>query len=47
MASPKTLFIVEQRNASYWRVTLDNPPINLFDPGMVAGQAITSCESGE
>ncbi len=36
-AEPKTPVIVKQRSASYWRVTLDNPPINLFDPEMIAG----------
>jgi hypothetical protein len=23
------------RSAQYWRVTLNNPPINLFDPEML------------
>ena len=36
-AESKTPVIVKQRSASYWRVTLDNPPINLFDPEMIAG----------
>jgi enoyl-CoA hydratase/carnithine racemase len=27
---------VTQHSAEYWRVTIDNPPINLFDPDMVA-----------
>src|SRR5437762_471499 len=29
--------IVQQRSAGYWRVTFDNPPINLFDPEMMSG----------
>jgi enoyl-CoA hydratase/carnithine racemase len=33
----KTPVIDEKRNPNYWRVTLDNPPINLFDPEMIAG----------
>lgn len=37
MAEPKTSIVVQKRSAEYWRVTLDNPPINLFDPEMVAG----------
>lgn len=37
MTKSKTPIIVEQRSASYWRVTLDNPPLNLFDPEMIAG----------
>ncbi len=36
-AESKTPVVVNQRSAAYWRVTLDNPPINLFDPEMVAG----------
>jgi enoyl-CoA hydratase/carnithine racemase len=28
---------IEQRSPEYWRVTIDNPPINLFDPDLVAG----------
>lgn len=31
----RTLRITE-RSAGYWRVTLDNPPVNLFDPEMIA-----------
>jgi len=26
---------ITRRSAAYWRVTLDNPPINLFDPEML------------
>jgi enoyl-CoA hydratase/carnithine racemase len=35
--SSKTPVVVERRGASYWRVTLNNPPLNLFDPEMIAG----------
>jgi enoyl-CoA hydratase/carnithine racemase len=28
---------IEQPSPAYWRVTIDNPPINLFDPDVVAG----------
>ncbi len=28
---------VHQRTAAYWRVTFDNPPINLHDAEVVAG----------
>jgi enoyl-CoA hydratase/carnithine racemase len=27
---------ITQHSAEYWRVTIDNPPINLFDPDLVA-----------
>jgi enoyl-CoA hydratase/carnithine racemase len=27
---------IEQRSPEYWRVTIDNPPINLFDPDLVS-----------
>jgi len=37
MSVPRTPVVVEQRSASYWRVTLDNPPFNLFDPEMIDG----------
>jgi hypothetical protein len=36
-AKSKSPVIVTQRSAAYWRVTLDNPPINLFDPEMTVG----------
>jgi enoyl-CoA hydratase/carnithine racemase len=36
-AKSKSPVIVTQRSATYWRVTLDNPPINLFDPEMTVG----------
>jgi enoyl-CoA hydratase/carnithine racemase len=32
--SPMT---ITQHSAEYWRVTIDNPPINLLDPDLVAG----------
>lgn len=37
MNQSKMPVIVEQRSAGYWRVTLKNPPLNLFDPEMIAG----------
>lgn len=37
MNQSKAPVIVEQRSAGYWRVTLKNPPLNLFDPEMIAG----------
>lgn len=30
----KAPVLVEKRSPAYWRVTLDNPPLNLFDPEM-------------
>src|SRR5271165_951909 len=33
----KTPVRIDHRSPSYWRVILDNPPINLFDPEMIAG----------
>jgi enoyl-CoA hydratase/carnithine racemase len=33
----KMPLLVYKRNPSYWLVTFDNPPINLFDPEMAAG----------
>src|SRR4051812_26425182 len=33
----KIPLLIQRCNPSYWRVTLDHPPINLFDPEMVAG----------
>jgi hypothetical protein len=33
----KSPVIVTQRSAAYWRVTFDNPPMNLFDPEMTVG----------
>lgn len=37
MTELKIPVAVKKRSAGYWRVTLDNPPINLFDPEMIAG----------
>ena len=34
IATPLT---IDRRSPEYWRVTIDNPPINLFDPDVVAG----------
>ena len=33
----KTPVLVTKKSPAYWRVTFDNPPLNLFDPEMVAG----------
>ena len=33
---------VQQRTAAYWRVTFDNPPINLHDAEVVAACGIWS-----
>ncbi len=37
MTKPASPVRVQQRSASYWRVTFDNPPINLHDAEVVAG----------
>ena len=34
---PGAPLIITKHNAAYWTVTLDNPPINLMGPDMVAG----------
>ncbi|MGF7036819.1 enoyl-CoA hydratase/isomerase family protein [Mucilaginibacter lappiensis] len=34
---PGAPLIITKHSASFWRVTLDNPPINLMGPDMVAG----------
>ena len=34
MSDPKETFIVDKSRADYWRVTLDNPPINVIDDRM-------------
>lgn len=34
---PGAPLIITKYSASFWRVTLDNPPINLMGPDMVAG----------
>lgn len=32
-----TPVIVSERSPAYWRVTFDNPPVNLFDPELLSG----------
>jgi hypothetical protein len=32
---PPTRFIVSRTTDALWRVTFDNPPINLIDPTMI------------
>jgi enoyl-CoA hydratase/carnithine racemase len=35
IAPPKTQIRLERRTPAYWRVTIDNPPINVMGPEMV------------
>ena len=37
MTPTRESVLTEKRSPAYWRVTLDNPPINLFDPEMIEG----------
>ena len=34
MSDSRPAFIVDKSAAGHWRVTLDNPPINVIDDGM-------------
>lgn len=34
---PGTPLFLEEVNNSYWRITVSNPPFNLFDPGFLDG----------
>jgi len=34
---PSAPLIITKHSASFWRVTLDNPPINLMGPDMISG----------
>ncbi len=35
--TPTSPLTIAEHSAEYWRVTIDNPPINLFDPDLVTG----------
>jgi hypothetical protein len=35
IAPPKTQIRLDRRSPAYWRVTIDNPPLNVMGPKMV------------
>ena len=37
MTTPASPVRVRQHSPAYWRVTFDNPPINMYDAGVLAG----------
>jgi enoyl-CoA hydratase/carnithine racemase len=37
MQGTTSTVMVERESPTYWRVTFDNPPLNLYDPELVAG----------